>query len=179
MDISFNGKRALVTGAGRGIGREIVSRLVAGGAQVVALSLTQANLTTLKQEFPSVETHCIDLSDWDKTEFLVKSLGPIDLLVNNAAIALLRDITQELITREEFDRTMAVNVRAAICVSQIVAQGMKQRGTSGAIVNISSQASIAALKGETVNLMSMFFIDLYKLFQIIYVTVRQKQHWTW
>lgn len=50
MQVDFTGKRALVTGAGRGFGREIVQRLVAAGAQVVATSKTAENLQSLKNE---------------------------------------------------------------------------------------------------------------------------------
>lgn len=50
MDIRFTGQRVLVTGAGRGIGRECVSRLVAAGAHVVAVSITEANLLSLQKE---------------------------------------------------------------------------------------------------------------------------------
>lgn len=50
MEINFSGKRALVTGAGRGIGKDTVKRLVEAGAQVVALSKTPENLKTLKDE---------------------------------------------------------------------------------------------------------------------------------
>lgn len=88
MEINFDGKRALVTGAGRGIGREIVKILVGTGASVVALSRTQANLDSLKKEYPSVECLCVDLSNWKETERALKPYAEsIDLLVNNAAYA--------------------------------------------------------------------------------------------
>lgn len=62
MKIDFTGKRALVTGAGKGIGREIVHVLAECGAEVVALSRTQADLDSLKAEIPC-ETITVDLAD--------------------------------------------------------------------------------------------------------------------
>ena len=117
MEINFTGKRVLVTGAGRGefiityirsikglgqitvflyhhsfitiigIGRDLVKALAKAGATVVALSKTKENLDSLKVEVPSIETVCADVSNWDETKAAVESVLPIDLLVNNAAIA--------------------------------------------------------------------------------------------
>ncbi|XP_063819740.1 L-xylulose reductase-like [Pseudophryne corroboree] len=148
MEISFTGRRALVTGAGSGIGRQTVKALKAGGADVVALSLTSENLESLAKECPGVETVCVDLGDWSATEAALKSVGPIDLLVNDAGIALADPFLE--ITKEAFDRSFAVNARAAILVSQIVVRQMIERGVPGAIVNVSSQASQAAIADHAV-----------------------------
>jgi NAD(P)-dependent dehydrogenase (short-subunit alcohol dehydrogenase family) len=67
--------------------------------------------------------------------------------VNNAGISLPQSFLET--TVEAFDATMAVNVRAALIVSQVVATNMIQRGTGGAIVNLSSQASKVALADHT------------------------------
>lgn len=75
-----------------------------------------------------METHCIDLGNWDETAKLIKSLGPIDAVVNNAAVASLRSLVNDLVTEEECDRTFDVNVKAVINISQLVAQGMKEKG---------------------------------------------------
>eukprot|EP01117_Protostelium_nocturnum_P008102 TRINITY_DN2886_c0_g1_i3.p1 TRINITY_DN2886_c0_g1~~TRINITY_DN2886_c0_g1_i3.p1 ORF type:complete len:197 (-),score=42.14 TRINITY_DN2886_c0_g1_i3:60-650(-) len=77
----------------------------------------------------------------------VTKLGAIDLLVNNAAIALLEPFLETSV--ENFDKTFNVNVRQILVVSQIVAKGMIERGKGGAIVNVSSQASMVALKDHT------------------------------
>ncbi|XP_063817303.1 L-xylulose reductase-like [Pseudophryne corroboree] len=148
MEISFAGRRALVTGAGKGIGRETVKALKAGGADVVAVSRTSEDLESLARECPGVETVCVDLGDWSATEAALNSVGPIDLLVNNAGVALLQPFLK--ITQEAFDRSFAVNVRAAVVVSQIVARQMIERGVPGAIVNVSSQASQAAIADHAV-----------------------------
>jgi L-xylulose reductase len=142
MQIRFDGKRALVTGAGKGIGREVARLLAACGAEVVALSRTQEDLDQLAGEI-----HCeillADLADPSQAARAAESAGPIDLLVNNAGISIPQAFLEA--SPEAFDHTVAVNVRAVLIVSQIVARGMIVRGSPGAIVNISSQASMIAL----------------------------------
>ncbi len=139
MDITFNGKRALVTGAGRGIGRSVSKALVECGATVFALSRTQEHLDSLKAECPSINIQICDLMDWEHTRKLVESLGDIDLLVNNAGGNILEDFLD--VTPEAFDCVFGVNLKAVINVSQVVAKRLIQRGSGGAIVNVSSQAS--------------------------------------
>lgn len=148
MEVKFSNKRALVTGAGRGIGRELAKKLVLCGAEVVALSKTQANLDTLKAEVPSIHTVCVDLADWDKTKKAVEELGNIDLLVNNAGYGIINPFGT--IGPEDFDRIFAVNVKAVINVSQVVAEGMKKKGKGGAIVNVSSQAGMVAFRDHAI-----------------------------
>ena len=142
MDIRFDGKRALVTGAGKGIGREIATLLAACGAQVVAVGRGAAELASLAQE-TGAETIVAELADPVAAREAAERAGPIDLLVNNAGITILQPFLDA--TTEAFDAIMAVNARAVMVVSQTVARGMIARGRGGAIVNLSSQASQVAL----------------------------------
>ncbi|XP_036194941.1 L-xylulose reductase isoform X2 [Myotis myotis] len=148
MDLGLAGRRALVTGAGKGIGRSTVQALYAAGVQVVAMSRTQGDLDSLVRECPGVETVCVDLGDWEATERALGGVGPVDLLVNNAAVALLQPFLE--VTKEACDTSFDVNLRAVIQVSQIVARGLIARGARGAIVNVSSQASQRALTNHSV-----------------------------
>ncbi|XP_071968395.1 D-erythrulose reductase-like [Engystomops pustulosus] len=148
MELSFAGRRALVTGAGKGIGRSVAVALRAAGAQVIALSRSPEDLESLSRECPGVETLCVDLGDWSATEAALCNIGAVDLLVNNAGVALLQPFLD--VTREAFDRSFDVNVRAVVLVSQIVARQMIERGVGGAIVNVSSQASQVALQEHAV-----------------------------
>ncbi|XP_066469695.1 L-xylulose reductase [Tiliqua scincoides] len=158
MERFFASRRALVTGAGKGIGRAVALALSRAGAQVVALSRTQADLEALQQECPGIQTLCVDLGDWEATEAALSTLGDIDLLVNNAGVALLQPFLE--VTKEAFDRSVSVNLRAALQVSQIVARKLIARGTPGAIVNVSSQASQRALANHTVYCSSKSALDM-------------------
>ncbi|MEZ4670243.1 MAG: glucose 1-dehydrogenase [Anaerolineae bacterium] len=141
----FDGKRALVTGAGKGIGREIVKVLAECGAEVVAISRTQADLDSLSAE-TGCSTIAAELGNAQEARKAAADAGPIDLLVNNAGIAVIQPFLEASV--EGWDQTMAVNLRAAFVVGQVVAQSMVKRGKGGAIVNISSQAGVAALEGH-------------------------------
>lgn len=141
MDIGFEGKRALVTGAGKGIGREIAVLLARNGATVVVMSRSAEDLASLEREI-GAEVIVVNLADAHAARAAAGQAGAIDLLVNNAGIAITQPFLDT--TTEAFDETMAVNIRAALVVSQVVATGMIARG-GGAIVNVSSQASMVGL----------------------------------
>ena len=158
MNISFEGKRILVTGAGQGIGRELALRLSKFKGQVIGLSKTKENLDKLRAQDSSIQTVCVDLGDWDATKKAVQSVLPVDLLVNNAAVAKLKPFLDA--TEEEFDLSFNINVKAMMNVSQVVARDMIQRNVPGSIVNISSQASQAALKDHAVYCASKGAVDM-------------------
>lgn len=140
MEIRFDGKTALITGAGKGIGRILTLKLAEAGANVIAVSRTQSDLDSLKKENPAkIQTICLDIGNWDSTQQALKDIGPVDLLVNNAAILEPKELGE--LSEEDVDRTLNVNLKAAINISQMIANGMKSRGEGGAIVNVSSIAA--------------------------------------
>ena len=145
MDIRFDGKRALVTGAGKGIGRAIAEALMKGGAETYAISRTQTDLESLEEEFPGIHTICMDITNWDQTKISVENIikeGAIDLLVNNAAIACLEPVGT--ISEENSKMMLETNLLAAINIAQEVSIGMREAGKGGSIVNISSVCGIIA-----------------------------------
>ncbi|XP_072882191.1 L-xylulose reductase-like isoform X1 [Hemitrygon akajei] len=158
MELSFAGKRALVTGAGKGIGRATAKALLACGAEVIAVTRTQSDLDSLVQECPKMLTICVDLGNWEATENALKDVGPVDLLVNNAAVSILEPFLE--VTQEAVDKTFNINVKAVLHVGQIIAKGMKCRGSGGSIVNISSQASQRALKDHALYCASKGAVDM-------------------
>jgi NAD(P)-dependent dehydrogenase (short-subunit alcohol dehydrogenase family) len=143
MEIRFDGQRALVTGAGKGIGREIALLLARSGAQVVALSRTASDLESLAQEI-NCETIAVDLGDLAAARAAAQQAGEIDLLVNNAAITIPQPFLET--TVEALNATLTVNLHAVMVVSQVIAAGMIQRGKGGSIVNISSLSSKVGLE---------------------------------
>jgi len=140
--IDFKKRRALVTGAGKGIGREIVRMLTRFNARVTALSRTEKDLQSLREE-TSCETIIADLADPVSAKRAAEAAGEVDLLVNNAGIAILEPFLTS--TVESWDLTLAVNLRSVAIISQVVAAQMIVRGVQGSIVNVSSMAAFQAL----------------------------------
>ena len=134
-DREFAGRTVLITGAGKGIGRTTVQLMIERGARVIALSRAADDLQTL-QEATGCETVCVDLADPAAALDAARAAQPVDLLVNCAGIVELQPFLDT--TVEAFDLTMAVNVRAALLVSQQCARSMIERAVKGAIVNVSS-----------------------------------------
>lgn len=148
MEIQFVGKRALVTGAGKGIGREVAKRLVELGADTVALSRTQSDLDSLKAEVPAITTVQCDLRDWDRTREILQTVGDIDLLVNNAGVSRIDKFLD--VKKEDLDWMIDINYKAVFNVGQVIAKSMVERKKGGAIVNISSAASLQGLDDHAV-----------------------------
>ncbi len=144
--MEFQGRRVLVTGAGKGIGRSVVERLVTEGAEVIALSRTRSDLDALEAQFGCRTLHC-DLADPTATRAAAIAALPVDLLVNNAGTTQLDPFLD--VKAETFDWLMAVNVRAPMIVAQECARDMIRRGHKGAIVNVSSMASFQGVPEHT------------------------------
>ncbi|XP_074040727.1 L-xylulose reductase [Leptinotarsa decemlineata] len=159
MEINFKGKRAIVTGASQGIGRAIVVQLVKCQAEVIAVARNNDLLMSLKQEVPSIQTICLDLSNWSETEKKLKDIGPIDLLVNNAGLAILGPLTK--VEEDDVDRLFSINVKALIHVTKIVVQNLISRNAPGSIVNVSSQASMVGLNDHTVYCATKGAVDAF------------------
>jgi len=140
MEITFKGKKVLVTGAGRGIGKEIVNDLYKSGAIVYALTKSPENLAKLKAEYPNIIPIQADLNNWEQTGKALENVEPLDCLVNNAGIATVQNFGD--ITPEAFDEQFGVNVKGLINVSQIVSKKMIAAGIKGTIVNISSVSAM-------------------------------------
>ncbi|XP_049795327.1 D-erythrulose reductase-like [Schistocerca nitens] len=152
MEISFKNQRILVTGAGRGIGREVALSLARCGAQVVALSRTQHHLDTLVAEAKaggfSITPLCVDVADWARTRQLLAGQPPFDGLVNNAGVACLNHFASA--TKDDVDKSFEVNLKAVINISQVVSDGMIKSGKGGSIVNVSSQTAMVAIPNHAV-----------------------------
>lgn len=148
----------MVTGAGKGIGEGITRKLVSLGAHVYAVSRTEADLVKLKKDLgESVTAITLDVSNWDLVEEKLSRINDVTGLVNNAAIAICSPFLNA--TEKEFDSQFNVNVKAGMHVSQIVARSMINRKCGGSIVNISSQASQAALEDHVIYGMTKAAVD--------------------
>jgi NAD(P)-dependent dehydrogenase (short-subunit alcohol dehydrogenase family) len=154
--VQFKAKRALITGGGRGIGKEIALLLGKLGAKVAVLDRIQEDLDALKKEFPC-ETVNVDLLDAEATVKAARKVLPIDLLVNCAGVVIMEPFLET--TLKNFEETLGVNVRAMLVVSQVVARDLVARKAPGAIVNISSVANTIAFQDHTTYCISKGGVD--------------------
>lgn len=138
----FSGRSILVTGASSGIGRTTVERLCASGAKVVAAARNVEALAQLAEQ-TGCEPLALDVGDEAAIAGAFAALGLFDGLVNCAGVTGLAPALDT--TAEGFDHLMAVNARGAALVARHVARGMIDAKRAGSIVNVSSQASLAAL----------------------------------
>jgi NAD(P)-dependent dehydrogenase (short-subunit alcohol dehydrogenase family) len=145
---------ALVTGATRGIGRATAFALGYAGYAVGVCGRDPAMLDTLLQDLGqagiSAAGRAADVADpadaGALVERVVASLGPVDVLVNNAGLGIFKPFAE--LTLEEWDRTMATNLRSLYVVTREVLPAMRKRGR-GAIVNIASLSGRHGLAGGT------------------------------
>ena len=136
MSFDFTGKKFLVTGAGKGIGRELTKAIVKAGGEVYALGRTTENLESLAREINNVHPVVADLNDWEATRIQLDTLEPLDGVVNNAAAERIKSDAIDC-AKESIEKDIAVNLIAPINVIQITAKKMIEAGKQGSIVNIS------------------------------------------
>ncbi|MEM7777447.1 MAG: SDR family oxidoreductase [Pseudomonadota bacterium] len=137
----LDGRKALVTGASRGIGLAGAIALAEAGAHVTlaarSLEDTESAAVYLSDKGLRAEASEMDVTDFDATRQLIEQLGPFDVLFNNAGIARHTPMIETTI--EDFDAVVDVNVKAAYFVSQAVFRGMIAAGIKGSIIHTSSQ----------------------------------------
>jgi 2-keto-3-deoxy-L-fuconate dehydrogenase len=144
MAASFrlDGKHALITGGGSGIGEAIVQEFVDAGARVTIADVNLAQAQTVASRLPGATAKACDISDEQQVKALFADLPPLDVLVNNAGIALVGGVEETAL--EDFERLMAVNVRGVFLVTrEAMPSLLAQRGN---IVNIASVAGLVAVK---------------------------------
>ena len=121
----FAGRRVLVTGAGKGIGRATAVLLHRRGAEVIAATRSPEDLASLAQEI-GCRTIAVDLGDAEATRRAATEALPVDALVNCAGTTTLESFLDTSV--ESFDQIMAVNARAPMIVAQVVARDLIRRG---------------------------------------------------
>src|SRR5262245_20059602 len=112
--MTLQGKRALVTGGGRGIGRAIAERLAAEGARVVVTGRTRAEIEEVATRLggEAVEVDLLDRAALARAVEAISGGGRVDILVNNAGLAESAPVVRT--TDEMFDRAMALNAAAPL-----------------------------------------------------------------
>jgi NAD(P)-dependent dehydrogenase (short-subunit alcohol dehydrogenase family) len=160
----LDGKRALVTGAGRGIGLAAATALAEAGADVTLVARSkdeiEAAAAQMRTAGNKASAVAIDVTDIDAVRAIIGKAEPFDILVNNAGSnrpAFMIDVSVE-----DFDAIFKLNVRSAFFVAQAVVKRLVEAGKPGSIIHISSQmghvggprrtvycASKAAIEGLT------------------------------
>ncbi|SFM27151.1 3-oxoacyl-[acyl-carrier protein] reductase [Paenibacillus sp. 1_12] len=147
MHIDLKGKVALVTGAGRGIGREIALMLASEGVITVITDINGAAIEAIREEFNELglqgSQYLCDVRDFTRIQEVVESVvqtyGRLDILVNNAGVAgggPVVDLQEEL-----WDLNMDINLKGTYLMCKAVSPVMKKQ-KSGRIINAASFAAI-------------------------------------
>ncbi|MCZ8521016.1 MULTISPECIES: SDR family NAD(P)-dependent oxidoreductase [Paenibacillus] len=147
----LEGKKAIVTGAGRGIGKALAIGLAEAGADVILLSRTPEDLLAVAGAVEAAGRRALaipaDITDREQLAAAVREAeewaGKIDILVNNAGMNIRTPALE--VTEEEWDKIADTNLKSAFFLSQQVARRMKDTG-GGSIVNIASVAGYTALR---------------------------------
>lgn len=150
----LDGRRAVVVGAGSGIGRESALALAAHGAEVVcadrdldAAEATAATPGPAGADAPAMSAYALDVLDPEAVTRAADDLGAVDVLVFTAATNVRKRILDY--TAEEFDRVVALNLRASFDLVRAFGPGMVERGR-GSIVAFSSIRAVAVEPGQGV-----------------------------
>lgn len=157
----LDGKRALVTGAGRGIGLAAAAALAQVGADVtlVARSIAEVEEAArmIRDEGGTATALALDVTDLAALDTAFADAAPFDVLVNNAGTnrpAPFLDVKME-----DFDKIIGLNLRAAFAVAQGVARGMRAAGRGGSIIQMSSQMGHVGGANRTVYCASKHAIE--------------------
>ncbi len=137
----LDGRRALVTGAGRGLGLAAASALAEAGAHVTLAARTaseiEAAASAIRARGQQAGTLTLDVRDIEAVRAAVAAQEPFDVLVNNAGTNRPAPFVD--VKAEDFDFVFSLNVRAAYFVAQAVARRLLEAKRPGSIINISSQ----------------------------------------
>jgi NAD(P)-dependent dehydrogenase (short-subunit alcohol dehydrogenase family) len=148
----LDGKRALVTGAGRGIGLAAAAALAQAGAHVTLAARTQDEIEAASQALRDAgcqaQALALDVADLAAMQEAIAAAQPFDILFNNAGTNRPAPFVEVKV--EDFDDIFAINVRAAYFVAQAVARRLVETKQPGSIINVSSQMGHVGAARRTV-----------------------------
>jgi NAD(P)-dependent dehydrogenase (short-subunit alcohol dehydrogenase family) len=157
----LDGKLALVTGAGRGIGRAVALALGQAGAELLLNSRTPSELDAVAAEIEAHGGHArplpFDVTDSEAARRAIAGLPRLDILVNNAGVNRPQPFLE--VDEATLDQMIALNVKAAFIVAQAAARPMVEAG-SGVIINMSSQMGhVGSERDRTVYVMTKHALE--------------------
>ena len=157
----LEGKRALVTGAGRGIGLAIARAYAASGAAVTLCARTEEDIETEAAALTAAGLHAealvADVTDTIGFAGRVASRPAFDVFVNNAGTNRPKPLTD--VTEEDYDAVMGLNVRAAIFAAKAVTASMIKSGKGGSVINMSSQMGHVGAANRTLYCASKWALE--------------------
>jgi NAD(P)-dependent dehydrogenase (short-subunit alcohol dehydrogenase family) len=146
VDFRLDGHQVLVTGAGRGLGAAIADGLAGLGATVYGTSRDKESAREIAERF-GTPPQVLDVSDVDALRAFVDELqttSGVDMLVNNAGVNITSPAID--VTEEDWDTVVDTNLKGSFFLSSALARTWLERGTSGSIVNVASQAGTVAIE---------------------------------
>lgn len=136
-----DGKKALVTGASRGIGLAAAAALAQAGAAVTLVARSEPELrdacARIREEGGTCDHLMLDVTDSHAVAGQLPARGPFQILVNNAGMNRPKELVQ--LEDEDINAVLDLNVKAAFYVTRVVAKGLRDAGLGGSIINVSSQ----------------------------------------
>ena len=160
--INLKNKYALVTGAGKGLGKACSIALAEAGATVIALSRTPSDLDKLEKQIKKIKGKIIkvpcDVMDYEDLKKKIDKIKIIDVLVNNAGTNIPEPF--EKVKQKSMNYLVDLNLKAAFNVAQLVVKKMlKNKKRPGSIINMSSQLGHVGMSGRNVYNMTKFGIE--------------------
>jgi NAD(P)-dependent dehydrogenase (short-subunit alcohol dehydrogenase family) len=157
----LDGRRALVSGAGRGIGLAAAAALADAGAHVTLLARTareiEAAAEAIRARGGAADTLVLDVLDADAAARAIAEREPFEVLVNNAGTNRPKPFAD--VTQDDFDAVLDLNVRAAFFLAQAVARRLMAAGRGGSIINVSSQMGHVGAANRTIYCASKWAIE--------------------
>jgi NAD(P)-dependent dehydrogenase (short-subunit alcohol dehydrogenase family) len=159
--LRLDGKRALVTGGGRGIGLAAAAALAEAGGHVTLAARTrdeiEAGAAAIRERGGSADAMTLDVVDLDAFEQAVQRAAPYDIFFNNAGMNRPQPFIE--VSVENFDTIMGLNVRAAFFAAQVIARRMIAAQRPGSIINMSSQMGHVGAAGRSVYCASKWALE--------------------
>ena len=163
--INLKGKTALVTGAGKGLGRACAIALAEGGAKVIIISRTKKDLdkvnNIIKRTKGSSKSFVCDVTNLESLKAILKKINKLDILVNNAGNNRPEHFTK--VKRENMEYLTDLNMKAAFNVAQLCSLKMvklkNRKKIGGSIIHMSSQLGKVGCEGRNVYNMNKFGVE--------------------